>query len=68
MRDNKFDAFCLNETKLDGSNKKEFEIFNYQSIFRNRNRKGGGEAIMVKKGIKFEEINDFKNLIKNIRR
>ena len=56
IRDNEFDVFCLNETKLDYRNKNTFEIYNYNSIFKHRNRNGGGVGILVKNGIKYEEI------------
>lgn len=62
IRDNEFDVFCLNETKLDYRNKNTFEIYNYNSIFKHRNRNGGGVGILVKNGIKYEEILTLKVL------
>ena len=52
LRDNEFDVFGLNETKLDDKNKKEFELTNYNIVLKNRNRRGGGVALLIKK--KFE--------------
>ena len=47
MRDNDFDIFGLNETKLDNNNKREFELTNYNIELKNRNRPGGGVAILI---------------------
>ena len=58
MRDNDFDIFGLNETKLDNNNKREFELTNYNIELKNRNRRGGGVAILIKKNLKYSLIND----------
>ena len=52
--DNNFDIFCLNETKLDGDSRISFD--NYNIELKNRNKNGGGVAIIIKKGIEYKRI------------
>ena len=58
LRDNQFDIFCLNETKLDNTNKRIFEMNNYNIVTKNRNRHGGGVAILIKNNLKFNLIHE----------
>ena len=58
LRDNQFDIFCLNETKLDNTNKRVFEMNNYNIVTKNRNRHGGGVAILIKNNLKFNIIHE----------
>lgn len=54
LSENNFDIFCLNETKL--SNDSKISIDNYNIVEKNRNKRGGGVAILIKNSIKFEII------------
>lgn len=62
IRDNNFDIFRLNETKLDDRNKTKFELFNYSTILKNRNRNDIGVGILIKNGIKYEQIQGLNSL------
>ncbi|CAF1102786.1 unnamed protein product, partial [Brachionus calyciflorus] len=57
LKDNYFDIFCLNETKLTDSCKIEFS--NYKSLYKNRNSRGGGVGILIRNGIEFEVVECF---------
>ncbi len=50
----KHNFICLNETKLSNSDNISFE--NYEIIRKDRNRRGGGVAILARTDMKFEKI------------
>ena len=56
------DIMCLSETWL-GDSQFNPKFINYNCIFRNRNQHGGGIGIIIKRNIKYQEINlkPFKN-------
>lgn len=59
IKENDFDIFCLNETKLNGG--KKLEINGYKVIRKDRNRRGGGVAILIKEHFKYKELKEFEN-------
>jgi exonuclease III len=57
------DIICSNETKLE----KDFEAAilnhpNYNYVVKSRNKFGGGVRVIIKKHIKYEEIEEIKKL------
>ena len=56
----------LNETKLDDKNKKEFEMYNYNILLKNRNRYGGGVALMIKKNLQYTNLEELNKLNREI--
>ena len=57
INENNFDIFCLNKTKL--SVKTQLEFGNYNIIRKDRNRRGGGVAILIKNNLQFTQTNLF---------
>lgn len=50
----KFDVFCINESWLDnGISESEFNIDGYKTLYRHRNRHGGGIVVYIKENIIF---------------
>lgn len=59
LKNNYFDVFCLNETKL--SNLDVIDFFGYNFIRKDRNSRGGGVGILIKKGLDFEIIDSLSS-------